>query len=220
MKKTIFFALIATIAPMFIGCSSDDDSSFSNREFVLSDQDRVPKGVDTRGYDEVISIGSIDYTADIRPIEVGFRITDENGNNLLDPNRTDFDFGKITVVANGEKQAVTDALLTEREKQLEAIEQIKSRGRTRTYGPVIWKGAYLWKDFYVNKTDYYVLVGEYDGEKAYHGEPVIIQWPNMQADTLSFDSEVQFTADGPNVTRRYYLNGERIKNALPSFIMK
>jgi len=197
MKTTcnLFISVLLSLA--ILGCDSEEVGN-KNYKIEVSDRSRLTR---SDGGEVIEKIKSLDFEMDFYPIVITFRVVDKDSVDILSPDSRKMDIGGITIFAKGEQLAVSDG----------------GAGTTRYYLPR-WSGARLDKDAFGR---YIVATGEYDGAATYENEQVIIRWPNMQQDTISFDAWNYLDEEKLelHVGRRFYLNGQRLVNGAPTFVL-
>lgn len=137
---------------------------------------------------------------DFTPIVLYISVQDAEGNDLLNPDTP----GNI------------------------ADEKIVAQYGGKTYEkdiPVNQTRAYLAHfnglQTYKNKNGkYFLTFGEFQGEKTYNNEQVIIKWNDNTESIIAFSSKLTWDSeDEPVFNRKFSLNGEQINEDSPIFLI-
>lgn len=150
-------------------------------------------------------IGSNDVIYDIAPIVPMIYLSDEDGNNLLDPDNvtSGFDVTLITAEFEGKTYSV-----------VESGEHAEVQPETRAYFP-IFSGLRLCTDSYGK---WLLSFGELDGQEDMDNEDLVISWGDGTSSTITIFNRFRWKANGaPSITRRFYVDGKRQDSDIATF---
>ncbi|MDL2320574.1 hypothetical protein LJC45_05535 [Alistipes sp. OttesenSCG-928-B03] len=146
--------------------------------------------------------GNCDMIWDFAPMELMWRISDTDGNNLLDP---DFD-GNIL----DRDIVVKYKYGNDTEHHMQPIAQ-EPDDATRAYMPY-WSGLRVRPVQFTDHTELLLVLGEFVPIENHRGTKLTIDWGDGTSDEVKFDFYVTGTNCDPDVTRRLWVNGEELKN--------
>jgi hypothetical protein len=139
-----------------------------------------------------------DVVWDIYPVVIKMYVTDQNGEDILDPN-------------NASALKPEDISLTYLDKEytcqngLQAL-QASSTVETKAYLPKFYG---LWRQApYNNEPKYSLFFGELEGEKRYDNESFILKIGEDVTHTITLKRDFKWEDDGsPTVNQKWYLDG-------------
>ncbi len=146
------------------------------------------------------SVGD-DVIWDIAPIDVQIYVNNADGENLIDPDETEgtLDITKITAEWEGETYSVS----TE-----------ESGPQTKYYLPHFC-GLTVNADSFGK---WRLCFGELDGQENMDNRKLVIHWGDGSSDTITIFNKFKWKANGdPSITRRFYLNGEKLSSDIATF---
>ncbi len=129
---------------------------------------------------------------DFTPMNITFSVSDDDGNDLLDPESELNILDRITVQYNGGEYSVGE---------------FDGSPNTRAYMPR-WEGLYTRYSEYEGR--WLLHFGEFSPDFGdHHNDKMTIDWGNGTKDQISFDFYVTYKRCDPTVHRRFRVNGKK-----------